>query len=53
MHETWMAATQALRDTLEATTLAHLAARDRALAAGTYVAPKDSHRAKGRTSARR
>ncbi|MGO8876479.1 MAG: RrF2 family transcriptional regulator [Acidimicrobiales bacterium] len=45
MHDTWIAATAAMRDTLAATSLDHLAERDLAIAAGTYEAPADSHRA--------
>ncbi|MDA8263921.1 MAG: Rrf2 family transcriptional regulator [Actinomycetota bacterium] len=44
LHETWGAATAALRGTLAETTLATLVARDEALEAGTYLAPSDSHR---------
>jgi len=45
LHETWTAATAALRELLSRTTLAELAARDAALEAGTYPVPVDSHRA--------
>ncbi|MDA8069402.1 MAG: Rrf2 family transcriptional regulator [Actinomycetota bacterium] len=44
VHETWGAATAALRGTLAETSLATLVARDEALEAGTYVEPADSHR---------
>ena len=44
MHDTWMAATAALRGTLAATTLAHVAARDVTIAAGDFITPADSHR---------
>ncbi len=44
LHETWAAATGALRDTLAKTSLAVLAARDEALESGDYPAPPDSHR---------
>lgn len=44
LHETWGAATGALRDALAKTTLADLVARDAALEAGTYPVPDDSHR---------
>ena len=44
LHETWTAATASLRDLLSQTTLAELAARDRAIEAGTYAVPADSHR---------
>lgn len=44
LHETWRAATTALRDVLAATSLADLVARDRALQAGTATTPADSHR---------
>jgi DNA-binding IscR family transcriptional regulator len=44
LHETWGAATAALRDTLAGTSLATLAARDEAIEAGTYPVPTDSHR---------
>ncbi len=45
LHETWTAATAALRELLSRTTLAELASRDAALEAGTYAVPADSHRA--------
>ncbi len=44
MHDTWMAATAALRETLAGTTLAHLAERDVQLLVGDYRTPADSHR---------
>jgi Rrf2 family protein len=44
LHETWGAATAALRDTLAGTSLATLAARDEAIEAGTYPVPTNSHR---------
>lgn len=44
LHETWQAATGALREVLAATTLADLAERDRALELGLLQAPPDSHR---------
>ena len=43
MHDTWMAATAALRETLATTTLRHLAERDEEIAAGSYR-PTDTHR---------
>jgi Rrf2 family protein len=51
LHETWSAATGALRNVLSKTTLAELVARDRQIEAGEYEVPADSHRgAKSRTS---
>ncbi len=44
MHDTWSAATAALRDTLAQVTLATLAARDEAIEAGTYPTPAEPHR---------
>jgi Rrf2 family protein len=44
LHETWGAATSALRDTLAQTSLAALVTRDRELEAGHYPVPFDSHR---------
>ena len=44
LHETWGAATSALRDTLAQTSLADLVARDKELEAGDYPTPLDSHR---------
>ncbi len=44
LHETWVGATAALRDTLAKATLATLVANDEALKAGTYLIPTDSHR---------
>ncbi|HET9091271.1 MAG TPA: Rrf2 family transcriptional regulator [Acidimicrobiales bacterium] len=45
LHETWSAATTALRELLAETSLAAVAARDEAIEAGTYAVPADSHRA--------
>ncbi len=45
LHETWSAATTVLRELLAETSLAAVAARDEAIAAGTYAVPADSHRA--------
>ncbi|MDA8147774.1 MAG: Rrf2 family transcriptional regulator [Actinomycetota bacterium] len=44
LHETWGAATAALRETLAATSLAAIAARDEALERSEYALPTDSHR---------
>ncbi len=44
LHETWGAATTALRQTLAATSLATIAARDQAIERAEYVLPADSHR---------
>jgi len=44
MHSVWSSATAALADRLAASTLAQVAADDRALAAGTAAVPVDSHR---------
>jgi Rrf2 family protein len=44
LHETWGAATSALRETLAQTSLAALVARDKELEAGDYPTPLDSHR---------
>lgn len=44
MHETWTAATAALREALAATTLAQLAERDAEIESGRYAVPADSHR---------
>lgn len=44
LHETWQEASAALREVLARTSLADVVARDRALEAGTYPAPPDSHR---------
>ncbi len=44
MHSVWSSATSALADRLAASTLAQVAADDRALAAGTVAVPVDSHR---------
>jgi len=44
LHETWRAATEALRAVLAATTLADLAARDLAIGEGRLAVPEDSHR---------
>lgn len=44
LHETWQAATGALREILAAATLADVAERDRALELGLLPIPADSHR---------
>ncbi len=44
LHETWADVTQELRTILARTTLSEVAARDEAIAAGTYPVPSDSHR---------
>ncbi len=44
LHETWRDATSALRAALATTSLAALAAEDRAIELGTREAPADSHR---------
>ena len=44
LHETWGAATGALRETLAQTSLAQIAARDEALEHADYPQPLDSHR---------
>lgn len=44
LHETWSAATVALRELLSATTLAEVAARDVAIEEGAYAVPLDAHR---------
>ncbi|HUY07267.1 MAG TPA: Rrf2 family transcriptional regulator [Acidimicrobiales bacterium] len=44
LHETWGAATSALRETLGETSLAQIAARDAALEHSDYPQPFDSHR---------
>jgi len=44
LHETWRAATDALREVLGTTTLADVAAQDIAIEEGRVVAPADSHR---------
>lgn len=44
LHETWQAATAALRQTLAEVNLATLAARDEAIESGVYPTPADSHR---------
>ena len=44
LHDTWLAATAALRETLANVNLATLAEQDAALEAGTYPTPADSHR---------
>lgn len=46
LHETWTAATAALRELLAVTTLAEVAARDVAIEAGTYPVPPDAHRSR-------
>lgn len=50
LHETWTAATAALRELLAATTLAEVAARDVAIEAGTYPVPPDAHRSHPQSS---
>ncbi|MGO9559183.1 MAG: RrF2 family transcriptional regulator [Acidimicrobiales bacterium] len=52
MHDTWTAATAALRETLAATMLAHLAERDLELSRSGFVVPADSHRAPPRAGRR-
>ncbi len=47
LHETWSAATADLRELLGETTLETLVERDRAIEAGTYTVPEDSHRLHG------
>ena len=49
LHETWVAATEALRDTLAQTSLATLAIRDELMADGQYPVPADAHRRSGVT----
>jgi len=44
LHESWGAASSALRGELAATTLAEVAERARAIEAGTYPLPGDAHR---------
>ncbi len=44
LHETWSEATSRLRTVLAETSLAELARRDRAIAAGAYEVPSDAHR---------
>lgn len=44
LHETWVEATARLNSLLAATSLAEVAARDAAMAAGRYPTPADSHR---------
>jgi Rrf2 family protein len=44
LHETWSQVATALRELLAGVSLAELAERDRALEAGTYQVPADSHR---------
>ena len=44
LHETWSAATTALRTVLAATSLADLVERDRAIEAGTYLVSGEGHR---------
>lgn len=46
LHESWVAATSAMRASLAGTTLAELADRDRALSGGTYPVPLDAHRSR-------
>ncbi len=47
LHETWRAATDALREVLGSTSLSQLAARDAALEQGGVTAPPDPHRNPG------
>lgn len=49
LHETWTATASAVRAALETTTLADLVERDRAIEAGTYPVPADTHRRGGDT----
>ncbi len=51
LHETWRAATDALREVLGATTLADVVATDLAIEQGRVVAPADSHRPGGASAA--
>jgi Rrf2 family protein len=44
LHESWGAASSALRQELAATSLADVAERSRAIEAGTYPVPADTHR---------
>ncbi len=44
MHDTWLAATAALRDTLAMTSLEQIVEREEEISAGAYEVPKDSHR---------
>lgn len=44
LHQTWAAATVALRDLLAGTSLSELADRDAALEEGSYQVPADAHR---------
>jgi Rrf2 family protein len=44
LHESWSAASSALREELAATSLADIAERDRAIENGTYAIPADAHR---------
>ncbi len=44
MHDTWTAATTALRETLSRTALLHLAVRDAEISSGATPPPADSHR---------
>jgi Rrf2 family protein len=44
VHETWKAASEALRSVLASTSLADLLERDRAIRAGTYAVSGDGHR---------
>lgn len=44
VHDTWVAATTALREVLASTTLADLVRRDREIDSGAYLVPAGSHR---------
>jgi Rrf2 family protein len=44
LHETWVMAAEALRESLSTQSLAEVASRDTALEAGVYPTPADSHR---------
>lgn len=44
VHETWVTATEALRDVLASVTLADLVRRDREIEVGGHPVPADSHR---------
>jgi len=48
LHDTWIAATEALRRTLARTRLSHLADRDSELELGGQEVPPDSHRGSAR-----
>jgi len=51
LHWVWSSAQAALRERLEAATLARVAADDAALAAGAAIIPPDSHRRRKRSAA--